>query len=139
MLNSTEIISMLIFSGLPYFKWLKKENRKRGRSHTGRSEFARLQREVIENYLVGLVRAVVCIELALSLAYLLIVYRCSIPLQTGCPSSSKYLLSSFTLPSQAATKPRQAYCLLKVSMGLKVLLHEKVLIGGRNRDLNGAL
>ncbi|KIJ54658.1 hypothetical protein M422DRAFT_240742 [Sphaerobolus stellatus SS14] len=45
-------------TSLPYFKWLTRQNKERGRSAPGRSEFARLQREAIENYLVGLVRAV---------------------------------------------------------------------------------
>ncbi|KAF8586907.1 phospholipase D [Ramaria rubella] len=45
-------------TSLPYFKFLKKQNRERGRDELGRPEFARLQREALEDYLVGLVRAV---------------------------------------------------------------------------------
>jgi phospholipase D1/2 len=45
-------------SGLPYLKFLKKEGRERG-NKVGHAEFARMQREVLENYLVGLIRAVV--------------------------------------------------------------------------------
>jgi hypothetical protein len=44
--------------GLPYFKFLNKENRDRG-GQVGQVEFARLQRELLENYLIGLIRAVV--------------------------------------------------------------------------------
>lgn len=41
-------------SGLPYFKFLKKEGR-----DIGQSDFARLQRESLETYLINLIRAVV--------------------------------------------------------------------------------
>ncbi|TFY72827.1 hypothetical protein EVG20_g164 [Dentipellis fragilis] len=44
-------------TSLPYFKFLKKEGREKG-SEVGRSDFARLQREALENYLIGLTRAV---------------------------------------------------------------------------------
>lgn len=49
--------------------FLKKQNRERGYADPGRTEFARLQREAIENYLVGLIRAVVrsCMSAALGL------------------------------------------------------------------------
>ncbi|KAF8501365.1 hypothetical protein JB92DRAFT_2975716 [Gautieria morchelliformis] len=45
-------------TSIPYFKFLKKQYRARGRDELGRPEFARLQREALENYLVGLIRAV---------------------------------------------------------------------------------
>ncbi|KAF8509648.1 phospholipase D [Hysterangium stoloniferum] len=45
-------------TSLPYFNFLKKQNRESGRAEPGRSEFAQLQRQAIENYLIGLVRAV---------------------------------------------------------------------------------
>ena len=45
--------------GLPYFMFLKRQRHERGRDELGRPEFARLQREALENYLVGLIRAVV--------------------------------------------------------------------------------
>lgn len=41
-------------TGLPYFKFLKKEGR-----DIGQADFARLQRESLENYLIDLIRAVV--------------------------------------------------------------------------------
>ena len=44
--------------GLPYLKFLKKEGREKG-NKVGHAEFTRMQREVLENYLVGLIRAVV--------------------------------------------------------------------------------
>lgn len=44
--------------GLPYLKFLKKEGREKGRK-VRHAEFARMQRELLENYLVGLIRAVV--------------------------------------------------------------------------------
>ncbi|KAI0789639.1 phospholipase D [Abortiporus biennis] len=40
-------------TSLPYFNWLK-ENR----SDVGRTDFARMQREALENYLIGLIRSV---------------------------------------------------------------------------------
>ena len=50
-----QAISLL---GLPYLKFLKKEGREKGRK-VGHAEFARMQRGLLEDYLVGLVRAVV--------------------------------------------------------------------------------
>jgi len=44
--------------GLPYFKFLKKEGKEKGDT-VGRADFARLQREALENYLIELIRAVV--------------------------------------------------------------------------------
>ncbi|KAN0129506.1 phospholipase D [Lactarius tabidus] len=44
-------------TSIPYFKFLKKESRERG-GDVGRADFARLQREGLENYLVNLIRAV---------------------------------------------------------------------------------
>ncbi|GAW06506.1 phospholipase D [Lentinula edodes] len=44
-------------TSLPYFKFLKKEGREKG-AQVGHSEFARLQREALENYLLDLIRAV---------------------------------------------------------------------------------
>ena len=40
-------------TGIPYFKFLKKESHERG-SDVSRADFARLQREALENYLVDL-------------------------------------------------------------------------------------
>ena len=48
---------LIVCPGIPYFKFLKKESRERG-GDVGRPEFARLQREVLENYLINLIRAV---------------------------------------------------------------------------------
>ena len=45
-------------TGIPYLKFLKKESRERG-SDVSRADFARLQRESLENYLIDLIRAVV--------------------------------------------------------------------------------
>ncbi|GJJ14636.1 hypothetical protein Clacol_008902 [Clathrus columnatus] len=45
-------------TSLPYLKFLKRQNRERGYRDPGKTEFARLQREAVENYLVGLIRAV---------------------------------------------------------------------------------
>lgn len=47
--------------GLPYFKFLKKEGREKGED-LGRADFAVLQREALENYLIGLIRAVVSVK-----------------------------------------------------------------------------
>ncbi|PPQ89645.1 hypothetical protein CVT25_013832 [Psilocybe cyanescens] len=44
-------------TSLPYFKFLKKEGREKG-SKVDRADFARLQREALENYLINLIRAV---------------------------------------------------------------------------------
>ena len=51
--------------GIPYFKFLKKESRERG-GDVGRADFARLQREGLENYLVNLIRSVAGTFLGLS-------------------------------------------------------------------------
>jgi len=48
----------MVIIGIPYFKFLKRESREGGRD-VGRAEFARLQREALENYLISLIRAVV--------------------------------------------------------------------------------
>ena len=58
---------MMTLAGLPYFKFLQKENKKDGKKETkkdnakqvARADFARMQRETLENYLVGMIRAVV--------------------------------------------------------------------------------
>ncbi|KAF9565693.1 phospholipase D [Agrocybe pediades] len=44
-------------TSLPYFKFLKKEGREKG-SKVDKADFARLQREALENYLISLIRAV---------------------------------------------------------------------------------
>jgi phospholipase D1/2 len=44
---------------LPYFNLLKKESREKGASVPGKAEFAKLQRESLENYVLRLVRSVV--------------------------------------------------------------------------------
>ncbi|KAI0040774.1 phospholipase D, partial [Auriscalpium vulgare] len=44
-------------TSLPYFKFLKKESKEKGKE-VGRADFARLQREALENYLLSLIRAV---------------------------------------------------------------------------------
>lgn len=46
-------------SGLPYFKFLKKETRDQHHEMQA-TDFAVLQREALENYLIGLIRSVVC-------------------------------------------------------------------------------
>lgn len=52
-----------VLLGLPYLKFLKKEGKEKGEKNNkvGHADFTRLQREALENYLVGLIRAVVCI------------------------------------------------------------------------------
>lgn len=51
---------------LPYFKFLKERG-----NDVGRADFARLQRETLENYLIGLIRAVVCLACLCSFTLLL--------------------------------------------------------------------
>lgn len=46
-------------TGLPLFNFLKKEGREKG-TEVGKADFARHQREQLENYLIGLIKAVVC-------------------------------------------------------------------------------
>jgi hypothetical protein len=50
--------------GLPYLKFLKREGKETGEkgNRVGHADFTRLQREALENYLVGLIRAVVCMS-----------------------------------------------------------------------------
>lgn len=47
-----------MFAGLPYFKFLKKEGKEKG-NDVGQADFARMQREALENYLLDLIRSVV--------------------------------------------------------------------------------
>ncbi|KAG9118708.1 Phospholipase D1, partial [Ceratobasidium sp. 392] len=44
-------------TSLPYFKFLKKEGREKG-TEVHRTDFAKLQREALENYLIGVIKAV---------------------------------------------------------------------------------
>ncbi|TDL17878.1 phospholipase D, partial [Rickenella mellea] len=44
-------------TSLPYFKFLQKEGRQKG-NEVGKADFAVMQREALENYLIGLIRAV---------------------------------------------------------------------------------
>ncbi|KAH7340733.1 hypothetical protein B0J17DRAFT_694350 [Rhizoctonia solani] len=44
-------------TSLPYFKFLKKEGREKG-TEMHRTDFAKLQRESLENYLIGVIKAV---------------------------------------------------------------------------------
>ncbi|KAI9464976.1 phospholipase D [Lactarius psammicola] len=66
-------------TSIPYFKFLKKESRERG-GDVGRADFARLQREVLENYLVNLIRAVMFLPTSNRLAGFLEVSALSIHL-----------------------------------------------------------
>ncbi|CAE6425545.1 unnamed protein product [Rhizoctonia solani] len=45
-------------TSLPYFKFLKKEGREKGTGEVHRTDFAKLQRESLENYLIGVIKAV---------------------------------------------------------------------------------
>ncbi|GAB1517613.1 Phospholipase D1 [Rhizoctonia solani] len=45
-------------TSLPYFKFLKKEGREKGAGEVHRTDFAKLQRESLENYLIGVIKAV---------------------------------------------------------------------------------
>ncbi|KAJ1309919.1 hypothetical protein OPQ81_006678 [Rhizoctonia solani] len=45
-------------TSLPYFKFLKKEGREKGTGDVHRTDFAKLQRESLENYLIGVIKAV---------------------------------------------------------------------------------
>lgn len=49
------ILWLNLYSGIPYLKFLKKESD----GEVGQAEFARMQREALENYLIGVIRAVV--------------------------------------------------------------------------------
>ena len=98
--------------GLPYFKFLKKQNRERGRDKLGRPEFARLQREALENYLIGLVRAVVSCYItfpARCSCRCCTVRRCSTQRRTGSHASSRYLRSPSDSHSPGVRKPRRAF------------------------------
>ena len=54
------MLCLITVPGIPYFRFLKKESRERG-GDVSRAEFARMQREALENYLIGLIRAVVSV------------------------------------------------------------------------------
>ncbi|KAF8272777.1 hypothetical protein EI94DRAFT_1717370 [Lactarius quietus] len=64
-------------TSIPYFKFLKKESRERG-GDVGRADFARLQREGLENYLINLIRAVMFLPTSNRLAGFLEVSALSI-------------------------------------------------------------
>jgi phospholipase D1/2 len=77
-------IVLTSFTGLPYFKFLKKEGREKGTGDVHRTDFAKLQREALENYLIGVIKAVVRFLFSTSshLALLTFVNRCSAQMQT---------------------------------------------------------
>ena len=50
------ILQLIPDPGIPYLKFLKKESYD---GEVGQAEFARMQREALENYLIGVIRAVV--------------------------------------------------------------------------------
>ena len=56
--------------GLPYFKFLKRESQD---GEVGHADFARLQRETLENYLISLIRAVVVPFIVLYAFFLLMI------------------------------------------------------------------
>lgn len=62
----TEFNSTLIYLGVPYFNFLKER-----RGDFSRADFARLQRESLENYLIELIRAVVCLFTLLCFRFVL--------------------------------------------------------------------
>ncbi|OBZ68836.1 hypothetical protein A0H81_11089 [Grifola frondosa] len=51
--RNVETLPEFPFNSLPYFKFLKEKG-----NELGKADFARLQRQMLENYLVGLIRAV---------------------------------------------------------------------------------
>lgn len=53
------LYNIIYFAGLPYFKFLKKESQENRDGEVAHADFARMQREALENYLIGLIRAVV--------------------------------------------------------------------------------
>jgi phospholipase D1/2 len=59
------MIPNVLQSGLPYFKFLKKESQEHKDGEVAHTDFARMQREALENYLIGLIRAVVKPHIAL--------------------------------------------------------------------------
>lgn len=89
--------------GLPYFKFLKE----RGRD-VGRADFARLQREALENYLIGLIRAVVSsFVLKKPSSWTDAAYRCGTRLQTVLQVSLKLAPLWCHLRSRAAPSTKQ--------------------------------
>ena len=51
--------------GLPYFKFLKKESHENRDGEVVHADFARMQREALEHYLISLIRAVVVLFVVL--------------------------------------------------------------------------
>ncbi|KAL0066150.1 Phospholipase D1 [Marasmius tenuissimus] len=71
-------------TSIPYLKWLNKEGREKGTSEVGHADFARLQREALENYLLDLIRVVMFHPTANRLGGFLEISALSISLaQTG--------------------------------------------------------
>lgn len=52
-----DLVDVIGNPGLPYLKFLRRES---GGSEVRHADFARLQRESLEDYLINLIRAVVC-------------------------------------------------------------------------------
>lgn len=98
-------------TSLPYFKFLKEVREKGDGSKVDRADFARLQREALENYLVELIRAVVrlfyisSLYIDLNVAH---VYRCSTLPRTVWPVSLRLAHSRLHWRDQAVPNIRQA-------------------------------
>ena len=82
---------------------LKKE---KGRE-LGKKEFAKMRREELENYLAGMIKAVVCILNHVSIPFVHRQPRCSKQIATASCDSSKYLHYLSPLPVRAATNSKQ--------------------------------
>ena len=82
---------------------LKKE---KGRE-LGKREFAKMRREELENYLAGMIKAVVCLLINVSISFIHRWPRCSKRIAIASCGSSKYLHYSWPLLVQAATNSKQ--------------------------------
>jgi hypothetical protein len=102
-----DVYALRAISGLPLLRFLKKESRERGRD-VDRADFARLQREVLENYLIGLIRAVASTLLLSPVRSAHAIRRCFFHRQIASPVSWRYLRSPSTLRHLVVHSIRQA-------------------------------
>jgi hypothetical protein len=120
-------------------KFLKRQNGEKGREEPDKLQFSRLQRQAVENYLLGLVRAVVSLTVTIISIALKSAYRCSILLRTFFLVSSKFPPSSFISHPRVVTRLKPVSYRFRVYLVRRVHLLEKALVGERRKKASGVL
>jgi len=75
-----DLVDVICNPGLPYLKFLRRES---GGSQVRHADFTRLQREALEDYLINLIRAVVCTFFKIVTVLNAPIIRCFILLRIG--------------------------------------------------------